>query len=193
MLRRLYDWCVNAAGKPYAAWILGAVSFAESSFFPIPPDIMLIPMALARPDRAWFFAGLCTVTSVVGGLLGYFIGAMLYGTVGHWLIQLYGYGDKVDAFRAAYAQYGALIILLKGLTPIPYKIVTITSGFAGYNIGLFIVFSIITRGTRFFVEAFLLHRYGARARTIIEERLGMWASLAAVALVIGFIIVVRVF
>jgi len=193
MLRRLYDWCVDAAGKPHAAWILGAISFAESSFFPIPPDIMLIPMALARPDRAWFFAGLCTVTSVVGGLLGYLIGAMLYGTVGHWLIQLYGYGDKVEAFRAAYAHYGALIILLKGLTPIPYKIVTITSGFAGYNIGLFVLFSIITRGARFFVEAFLLNRYGARARTIIEERLGMWASLAAVALVIGFIVVVRVF
>ena len=193
MLRRLYDWCVDAAGKPHAAWILGAISFAESSFFPIPPDIMLIPMALARPDRAWFFAGLCTVTSVVGGLLGYLIGAMLYGTVGHWLIQLYGYGDKVEAFRAAYAHYGALIILLKGLTPIPYKIVTITSGFAGYNIGLFILFSIITRGARFFVEAFLLNRYGARARTIIEERLGMWASLAAAALVIGFIVVVRVF
>ena len=193
MLRRLYDWCVDAAGKPHAAWILGAISFAESSFFPIPPDIMLIPMALARPDRAWFFAGLCTVTSVVGGLLGYLIGAMLYGTVGHWLIQLYGYGDKVEAFRAAYAHYGALIILLKGLTPIPYKIVTITSGFAGYNVGLFILFSIITRGARFFVEAFLLNRYGARARTIIEERLGMWASLAAVALVVGFIVVVRVF
>ncbi len=193
MLRRLYDWCVDAAGKPHAAWILGAISFAESSFFPIPPDIMLIPMALARPDRAWFFAGLCTVTSVVGGLFGYLIGAALYGTVGHWLIQLYGYGDKVEAFRTAYAQYGALIILLKGLTPIPYKIVTITSGFAGYNIGLFILFSIITRGERFFVEAFLLNRYGARARTIIEERLGMWASLAAAALVIGFIVVVRVF
>jgi membrane protein YqaA with SNARE-associated domain len=193
MLRRLYDWCVNAAGKPHAAWILGAVSFAESSFFPIPPDIMLIPMALARPDRAWFFAGVCTATSVAGGLLGYLIGAMLYGTLGHWLIHLYGYGDKVEAFRAAYAQYGALIILLKGLTPIPYKIVTITSGFAGYNIGLFILFSIITRGARFFVEAFLLNRYGARARTIIEERLGMWASLAAVALVVGFIVVVRVF
>jgi membrane protein YqaA with SNARE-associated domain len=193
MLRRLYDWCVDAAGKPHAAWILGAISFAESSFFPIPPDIMLIPMALARPDRAWFFAALCTVTSVVGGLLGYLIGAMLYGTVGHWLIQLYGYGDKVEAFRAAYAHYGALIILLKGLTPIPYKIVTITSGFAGYNVGLFILFSIITRGARFFVEAFLLNRYGARARTIIEERLGMWASLAAVALVVGFIVVVRVF
>ena len=193
MLRRLYDWCVDAAGKPYAAWVLGAVSFAESSFFPVPPDIMLIPMALARPDRAWFFATICTLTSVAGGLLGYFIGAVLYDTIGLWLIHLYGYGDKVEAFREAYAQYGSLIILLKGLTPIPYKIVTITSGFAGYNIGLFVVLSIITRGLRFFIEAFLLNRYGARARSMIEERLGLWAGLAAVALVVGFIVVVRVF
>jgi membrane protein YqaA with SNARE-associated domain len=193
MLRRIYDWCVDTAAKPHAAWILGAVSFAESSFFPAPPDIMLIPMALARPDRAWFFAAVCTVTSVAGGLFGYFIGAVLYDTVGHWLIHLYGLGDKVEVFRAGYAQYGALIILIKGLTPIPYKLVTITSGFAGFNLPLFIVLSIITRGARFFLEAFLLNRYGARARTIIEERLGMWAGLAAVGIVVGFIVVVRVF
>ena len=193
MIRRLYDWCVDAAGKPHAAWILGAVSFAESSFFPVPPDIMLIPMALARPDKAWFFAAVCTAASVAGGVLGYFIGAVLYDTVGQWLIHLYGYGDKVETFRAAYAQYGALIILLKGLTPIPYKIVTITSGFAGFNIGLFIVLSVITRGMRFYVEAFLLNRYGSRARGIIEERLGLWATLSAVVIVVGFIVIVRVF
>jgi membrane protein YqaA with SNARE-associated domain len=193
MLRRLYDWCIDAAGKPHAAWILGAVSFAESSFFPCPPDVMLIPMALARPDKAWFFATVCTVTSVLGGLLGYFIGAALYDTVGQWLIQLYGYGDKVETFRAAYAHYGAWIILLKGLTPIPYKIVTITSGFAGFNIGLFIVMSLISRGIRFYLVAFLLNRYGSRARSIIEERLGLWAALSAAAIVIGFIVVVRVF
>ena len=193
MLRRLYDWCVDAAGKPYAAWLLAVVSFAESSVFPIPPDAVLIPMALARPDRAWIYAGFCTVASVAGGVLGYFIGAALYDTLGLWLIQLYGYGDKVEAFRGAYAQYGAWVILLKGLTPIPYKIVTITSGFAGFNLGLFIVLSLITRGLRFFVEAFLLNRYGPRARGIIEERLGLWAGLFAAALVIGFIVVVRVF
>jgi membrane protein YqaA with SNARE-associated domain len=193
MLRRLYDWCVNAAGKPDAAWILGCMSFAESSFFPVPPDVMLIPMALARPDRAWFFATLCTVTSVAGGLLGYFIGSELYATVGQWLIGLYGYGDKVEAFREAYAHYGAWIILLKGLTPIPYKIVTITSGFAGFSIGLFIVMSIISRGMRFFLIAFLLNRYGDRARGIIEKRLGLWAALGAVVLVIGFVVAVRVF
>ena len=104
MLRRLYDWCVATAGKPYAAWILGAVSFAESSFFPIIPDVMLIPMALARPDRAWLLAAVTTGASVAGGVLGYFIGAVLYDTVGQWLIHLYGYGDKVEAFRTGYAQ-----------------------------------------------------------------------------------------
>src|SRR5512144_1957541 len=151
LLRRLYDWCLAAAHKPHALWLMGAVSFAESSFFPVPPDVMLIPMALARPERAFVMAIWCTITSVVGGILGYAIGALLYDSVGLWLIQLYGYGDKVEAFREAYAQWGAWIILLKGLTPIPYKIVTITSGFAGYNLGLFILFSIITRGARFFV------------------------------------------
>jgi membrane protein YqaA with SNARE-associated domain len=193
MLRRLYDWCIDVAGKPHAAWILGAVSFAESSFFPVPPDVMLIPMSLARPDKAWYYAALCTLTSVAGGLLGYLIGAALYDSLGHWLIQLYGYGDKVEAFREAYAHYGTWIILLKGVTPIPYKIVTITSGFAGYDIYLFVLLSIVARGLRFFLEAFLLNRYGARARAIIEERLGLWATLAAVALVGGFVAVVYVF
>ena len=191
MLRRLYDWCIDAAGKPHAAWILGAVSFAESSFFPVPPDAMLIPMALARPDRAFLFATVCTITSVAGGLLGYFIGAELYATLGQWLISLYGYGDKVEAFREAYAHYGAWIILLKGLTPIPYKIVTITSGFAGFNIGLFIVLSLLTRGVRFYLLAFLLNRYGDRARHIIEKRLGLWTAIFLIVLVLGFVVVVR--
>src|SRR5207248_9788391 len=132
------------------------------------------PMSLARPDKAWYYATLCTITSVAGGMLGYVIGAALYDTVGHWLIQLYGYGDKVEAFREAYARWGTWIILLKGLTPIPYKIVTITSGFAGYPILLFIVFSFIARGMRFYLVAFLLSRYGPRARVVIEERLTFW-------------------
>src|SRR3569623_390598 len=129
----LYDWCIEAAHKPHAMWTMGAIAFAESSFFPVPPDIMLIPMSLARPQRAYVMALWCPIASVTGGLVGYAIGALLYDSVGQWLIQLYGYGNKVDAFRAAYAQWGAWIILLKGLTPIPYKIVTVTSGFANYN------------------------------------------------------------
>src|SRR5882724_8191202 len=187
MLRRLYDWCIAAAHKPYAAWIIGVVSFCESSFFPVPPDVMLIPMSIARPEKAYSYALLCTWTSVAGGVVGYLIGALLYDSVGHWVIQLYGYGDKVEAFRAAYAQWGAWIILLKGLTPIPYKIVTITSGFAGYNFWMFVGLSFIARGIRFYVLAFLLYRYGPQARAIIEERLTFWVTLSAAILVLGVV------
>jgi len=189
MLRRLYNWCVAAADKPYAIWLLGVVSFAESSFFPVPPDAMLIPMALAQPKKAWRFALVCSLASVAGGVLGYAIGALLYDSIGGWIIKLYGYGDKVEAFRASYAQYGAWIILLKGFTPIPYKLVTITSGFAGYSLPLFILFSALTRGARFFLLAFLINRYGPQAREIIEKRLGFYVTIAAVALVLGFIVV----
>ena len=193
MLRRLYDWCIATAGKPHASWVMGAVSFAESSFLPVPPDIMLIPMALARPDKAWSYAALCTWTSVLGGLFGYFIGAALYDSIGQWLIQLYGYGDKVEAFRDAYAQWGTWIILVKGVTPIPYKIVTITSGFAGYPVVPFVLLSIITRGMRFYLEAFLLNRYGDRARIIIEERLTFWFTIALVVLIVGIVAATYIF
>src|SRR6195952_2497827 len=191
MLRRLYDWCPPAASRPYAAWLMGAISFLESSIFPIPPDTMLIPMSLARPERAWFFAHVCTLTSVAGGVLGYAIGALLYDSVGHWLIQLYGLGGKVEAFRAMYAQWGPVIILVKGLTPIPYKLVTITSGFAGYNFWLFILCSIVARGGRFFVVAVLLNRYGDVIRAELEKRLGLWVGLGAAVLVLGFYIAFR--
>src|SRR5215470_18840133 len=193
MLRRLYDWCIAAADKPYATWLMGLVSFVESSFFPVPPDVMLIPMSLARPERAWFYATVCTVTSVAGGVLGYVIGAALYDSVGQWLIQLYGYGAKVEAFREAYRQYGAWIILLKGLTPIPYKIVTITSGLAGYPIVPFILLSFVARGMRFYLVAFLIYRYGERARKIIEERLEFWATAAFIVLVVGIVAAIYLF
>jgi membrane protein YqaA with SNARE-associated domain len=191
MLRRVYDWCIAAADKPYALWILGAVAFAESSFFPIPPDIMLLPMSLARPKRAWLFATLCTIASVAGGVLGYAIGALLYDSVGQWLINLYHLGGKVEAFRASYAEWGSVIILLKGLTPIPYKLVTITSGFAGYNIWLFILCSIVARGGRFFIVAIVLNRYGDFIRTEIEKRLGLWLTAFVILIAAGFVIAVK--
>ena len=191
MLRRIYDWCIDAAHKPYAMWIMGAVSFAESSFFPVPPDVMLIPMSLARPARAWLYATVCTAASVLGGILGYAIGALLYDSLGQWLISLYGLGDKVETFRAGYAEYGAWIILLKGLTPIPYKLVTVTSGFANFNIWLFVILSVIARGGRFFFVAILLNRYGEWIRVRIERHLGLWVSLGAGVLVAGFIIAFR--
>jgi membrane protein YqaA with SNARE-associated domain len=192
MLKRLYDWFIAAADKPSALWIMGAVSFAESSFFPIPPDVMLVPMSLARPQRAWLYAVVCTLTSVAGGMLGYAIGAGLYDSVGLWLMHLYGLTDKVEAFRASYAEWGAWIIIGKGLTPIPYKLVTITSGFAGYNVWLFILCSLIARGGRFFIVAVLLNRYGDVIRAEIERRLGFWVGVGAVVLVLGFVIAFKV-
>jgi membrane protein YqaA with SNARE-associated domain len=193
MIRRLYDWCIAAAHKPYAKWMMGFVSFIESSFFPIPPDVMLIPMSLARPEKAYSYAFLCTWTSVAGGVLGYAIGALLYDTVGLWLINLYGYGDKMEVFREAYAKWGALLILGKGVTPIPYKLITITSGFAGYNLALFIGLSVIARAIRFYVIAFLIHRYGDRARAIIEERLEFWVMVGGVAFVVGIVAAIYLF
>ncbi|MEN3288182.1 MAG: hypothetical protein V7634_2482, partial [Bradyrhizobium sp.] len=151
-------------------------------------DVMLIPMSLAKPQRAWLFAAVCSAASVVGGLLGYAIGALLYDSVGHWLIHLYGLGGKVEAFRASYAEWGALIILLKGLTPIPYKLVTITSGFAGYNLALFVLCSVVARGARFFIAAILLNRYGEWIRVRIEKHLGLWVGLGVAVLLAGFVI-----
>jgi len=154
---------------------------------------MLIPMSLARPDKAWFYAAVCTLTSVAGGVLGYFIGAVLYDSVGLWVIKLYGLGNKIEAYREAYAYWGTWIILIKGATPIPYKLVTIASGFFGYNIYMFVLLSFVARGMRFFFLAFLLNRYGAKAREIIEKRLGFWVTLGAAVLVAGIVIVVYLF
>src|SRR6185312_9084975 len=173
MLKRVYEWCLAAADKPYAIWILAAIAFAESSFFPIPPDVMLAPMSLAQPKRAWVFAGVCTIASVVGGLLGYAIGALLYDSVGHWLIQFYHLGDKVEGFREGYARWGALIILLKGVSPIPYKLVT------------------ITRGCRFYLEAVVLNRWGDWIRERLERHLALWVILFLIVLVLGFVVAVK--
>ncbi|MBS7543530.1 YqaA family protein [Ancylobacter oerskovii] len=193
MLRRLYQWVIDLAERPSAGWALAGVSAAESSFFPVPPDIMLVPMCIARPDRAWRYAAICTVASVLGGLVGYAIGALLYETVGLFLIQLYGYGEKVDAFAKAYAEYGHWIILIKGVTPIPYKVVTITSGFAHYSLFWFVVLSVITRGARFFLVAGLIYWIGPSARRFIEERLGLVTFIFAVVTIVGFIVATRLF
>jgi membrane protein YqaA with SNARE-associated domain len=183
--------CLNVIASLHQSYeipVLLVVSFVESSVFPIPPDIMLLPMSLARPKRAWWFATVCTIASVADHAAGYAIGALLYDSLGQWLINLYGLSGKVEAFRQSYAEWGAVIILLKGLTPIPYKLVTITSGFAGYNIWLFILCSIVARGGRFFVVAVLLNRYGDVIRAELEKRLGLWVGIGAAVLVLGFYI-----
>jgi len=192
-VRRFYDWILSHAAGPYAWWALAAVAFAESSFFPIPPDIMLVPMVLADRRKAFLLAAWCTLSSVLGGLLGYAIGALLYNSVGHWLIQAYGYGDSLGTFRAAYAKWGAWIILIKGLTPIPYKLVTIASGFAGYNLSLFVLLSAITRGARFSLEAALLCWFGEPVREFIEKRLELTLAVFLIVIVVGFVLVRYVF
>src|SRR5512144_3148975 len=187
MLQRLYDKVIALSESPKALPTLAAVSFAESSFFPIPPDVILVPMALAQPHKARLYALVCTVASVLGGILGYFIGAFLYDTVGKWLISLYGYGEGVEAFRAAYAEWGAWIILIKGLTPIPYKIVTIASGVAHFDLLVFALASLATRGARFFLVAALLRVFGPPLRTFIERYLTLVTTGFALLIVGGFV------
>jgi len=193
MLRRLYDWVLELAAKPWAPKALAAISFIESSMFPIPPDAMLVPMCLAKPGRAFYYAGICTIASVLGGLLGYAIGALLYDTLGQFLIKLYGYGDKIEAFRTAYAEWGAWIILIKGATPIPYKVITIASGFAGYNLLWFTLLSIITRGIRFYAIAIILYFWGEPAREFIEKRLTLVAFICVVIFIGGFYAATKLF
>lgn len=187
MIRRLYEWILALAAKPSAPWALGAVAFAESSFFPVPPDAMMVPMAVSRPDRVWLYATIATIASVLGGLLGYAIGALLFDSVGLWLFNLYGLADKAETFQASYATYGHWVILLKGLTPIPYKLVTITSGFAHYSLFWFMLLSVITRGARFFLLAWLLGRYGIGIRAVLDRHLNVVAGLFAAVVILGFV------
>lgn len=187
MIRSLYDWTMRQAGSRHALRVLGSVSFLESSVFPIPPDAMMVPMVLARPQDAWRIALVATATSVLGGLFGYLIGYALLETVGQWIIQLYGLADKVVEYQAAYNQWGLWIILIKGLTPIPYKLVTIASGMAHFNLGVFILASIVTRGARFFLVAALLRWYGTPIRDFIEARLTLVTTAFAALIVLGFV------
>jgi membrane protein YqaA with SNARE-associated domain len=188
MLRRLYLRTLALAASPRAPWWLAAIAFAEASCFPIPPDALLIPMALARPDRAWRLALVCTIGSVAGGALGYFIGYAVFNQLARPLIELYGYGPRFAAFQALYAQYGLWIIVIKGLTPIPYKIVTIASGAAHFDFAVFMAASLLTRGARFFLVAALLRFFGTPVRDFIERRLTLVTSLLAAGVVGGFLI-----
>lgn len=186
MLRRLYDRVLALAGSPRAPWWLAALAFAEASFFPIPPDALLIPMAIARPDRAWRLAALCTAGSVAGGALGYLIGYALFDQIAVPLLQAYGYQAALARFQAMYAQYGLWVILIKGMTPIPYKIVTIASGAARFNFPLFMAASLLTRGARFFLLAALLRRFGEDVRSFIERRLTLVTTCFALGVIGGF-------
>lgn len=187
MLRRLYDRVLALAAHRHAERWLAVVSFTESSFFPIPPDAMLLPMILARPERAWIIATICTVSSVIGGFFGYAIGYFLFEAIGRPVIEFYSYGDAFESFQRQFNEWGLWIILIKGLTPIPYKIVTIASGVAKFDLLVFALASVATRGARFFLVAGLLKAFGAPLKGFIERYLTLVTTAFAVLIVAGFI------
>jgi len=186
-MRRLYDWVIRLAGHPRAIPAMGVIAFAESSFFPIPPDVMLVPMVLANRRKAFTIATVCTICSVLGGLLGYAIGFYFFETMGAWVVKNYGLQSSLEKFRLGFEQYGIWIILIKGLTPIPYKLVTIASGAAHFDLFTFVWASIVTRGIRFFAVSALLWKFGEPIRAFIEKRLTLVTWLFLIALVGGFV------
>ena len=187
MLRRLYDWMIELAAHPRAVWALAVVSFAESSFFPIPPDVMLIPMVLARRTRAWFYASVCTLSSVLGGIAGYAIGFLLFDLIGRPLLDFYGYSEAFAKFAAQYNDYGAWIVFFFGVTPFPYKVITIASGATQLNFWVFMLASVAARGLRFYAVSGLLFWFGPPIRSFIERRFGLVTTLFLVSLIAGFI------
>jgi membrane protein YqaA with SNARE-associated domain len=186
MLRRAYDWTIQLAETRHAMWALAIVSFIESSVFPIPPDALLIPMVLARPEKWWRIALVCTSASVVGGMAGYGIGAYLFEELGKPVLDFYGKLDRFDDMAARFNAYGAWAVLFAGMTPFPYKVITIFSGATGLDIGVFSIASVVARGLRFFVVAALLWRFGPPIRGFIEKRFGLVATIALVLLFCGF-------
>ncbi len=188
MLQRLYDWVMRVAAGPNALWALAGVAFVESSVFPVPPDVLLIPMIIAAPRRAWQYAAIAVLASVLGGYLGYGIGAFAFETVGRPVLTFYGAMDRYAALKASFDQWGAWIIIVKGATPIPYKLLTIASGAFHFDLAAFTVASLISRSLRFFLLAALLFWFGEPIRLFIERRLMLVTSVFAAALVGGFLV-----
>ncbi len=186
MIRGLYNWTMGLAESRYALGALAAVSFVESSVFPIPPDILMIPMILATPHRAFLIAGVCTLASVLGGLFGYFIGFALFESVGRPVLEFYGKDAYFEDFSLRYNDFGAWAVLIAGVTPFPYKVITILSGSTALSLPVFIVASVIARGLRFFLVAALLYKFGAPIRDFIERRLGLMFTLFCILLIGGF-------
>lgn len=189
MLQRLYDWTMDRAQHRNADWALGGISFAEATFFPVPADVLLIPMVMSNRDAAWRLALICTITSVVGGMVGYFLGWALYETVGRAIIQFYGLTAEFHEFQELYREWGAWIVMAGGLTPIPYKVVTIASGVAELNLFEFFWASLVSRAIRFYFVAGLLWYFGPPVRRLIEKNLGLALTLFLVILIGGFLLV----
>ena len=184
MLRRLYDWVMGLAASRHASAGLFAVSFAESSFFPVPPDVMLAPMVLAKPEKAWRYAALCTLASVLGGLLGYAIGYFFQDAAQH-LLAVLGKPDALRDSKCWYDRWGSWVIIIKGFTPIPFKLITITSGLLKFSLPIFFAACVFTRGMRFFLVAFVVKKFGPAMMPVIERRLALFAGILIALLVIG--------
>ncbi len=189
MLRRLYDWTMGLAAHRNALALLALVAFVESSVFPIPPDVLLVPMVLAARARAWRIALVCTLASVAGGLAGYGIGYFAFETVGRPLVEFYGGGDAFASFRDTYNAWGLWIVFTAGLTPLPYKVFTIASGVTQLDPTIFVVGSVLSRGLRFFGVTAILWRYGEPLRAFVENHLGKVTTAFAVLLVGGFVLI----
>lgn len=186
MLRKLYDFVLRQAASRHATASLAVVSFTESSFFPVPPDVMLAPMVFARPERAYFYATVCTIASVLGAIAGYAIGYFLT-PVGEFVLRLTGHADGLPKMMEWYDQYGAWVIMAKGLTPIPFKLVTIASGVLHYAFVPFLLACVVTRGARFFIVAGLIKKFGPQIQPVIEKRLALFAAILLAILVAGFV------
>lgn len=187
MLRKLYDWTLAQAESAHAMWILAAISFAESSFFPIPPHVIVIPMVIARPEAWARIAFVASAASVAGGVVGYALGAFAFDSIGRPVLELYGYADRFDVFAQKYNEFGAWAVLFAGLTPFPFKIITILSGATGLSFAVFLISSAISRFAIFFLIAALLWKIGPPVRAFIERRLGLMATLFLILLFGGFI------
>ncbi len=189
MIRSLYDWTLSLARHPHALWALAFVAFLESSVFPIPPDVLMIAMIVAAPSRAFVVAGVATVASVLGGLAGYWIGYGAFETVGRPVLEFYGKEDYFAEFQARYNEWGAWAVLIAGVTPFPYKVITILSGATALSLPVFILASIVARALRFFIVATLLWKFGPPIRDFIERRLGLMFTIFVVLLLGGFLTV----
>ena len=189
-LKRTYNWTLEKAQHKNAKWYLSLISFVESSFFPIPPDILLIPMALASKANALFYAFICSLFSVLGGILGYAIGYFFYNSVGIYIVDFYHLENSFNIFESYYKEFGILIVLGAGITPFPYKFITIASGVFGLNIFLFIIVSIIGRGLRFYLIAILLYFFGEKIKLIIDKYFNI-LTIVFFILLVGSVFIIR--
>ena len=189
LLRSLYNWTLRKAEHKYSSWVLSIVSFAESSFFPIPPDVLLIPMIIAKRTKAWTYAFICTLSSVFGGVVGYAIGFFLFNSIGVLIVEFYHLTNSFNTFENYYKEYGMLIVLGAGFTPFPFKFITIASGVFSLNIFLFIFTAFIARGFRFYLLAILLFIFGEKIKFLIDKYFNILAVLFFILLIGSFMLI----